>query len=240
MRFTTRATYASLDDFINSVQPASWEGFVYDGPVAELKKGRNQLASASDAGVKNTKTAQNIAGQDSQVQNTYRNSGDKIADSQVNTEGGLSPLVSKQLANERGLIGNTYKGATAAAQRGLSMRGMGSAPTGLQSSINNTAIQNQGVAETGAVGNAFGTQNALNQGVLNYDVGQQHLYDPLRALQVSNEGVNATTEAGKALNSAGSTLGDIGSGFGTVLGAASGLKGLGGFKGIGKSVMGGS
>jgi hypothetical protein len=117
------------------------------------------------------------------------------------------------------------------------MRGMGAAPTGLTSSIDNTAINNAGTAQTGAVGKAFGTQNELNNGVLGYDVGQQKLYDPLRAIEAGNQSIDSTTKASDSLNKAGSTLGDIGSGIGTVLGAATGLKGLGGFRGIGKSMM---
>jgi hypothetical protein len=239
VKITTRATYASIDDFINGANPIIWEGFEYKGPVADLKKGRNDLQGATTAGRTNIGTAADITKQDRGVQGGYRTAGDQIANSEVNTNGGLSPLVAKQLANEQGLIGKTYAGASRAAERGLTMRGMGSAPTGLQSSIDNTAINNSGVAQTGAVGNAFGTQNELNNGVLNYDVGQQKLYDPLRAIQAGNESIGATTGAGSALNKAGSTLGDIGTGIGTLLGAANGVKGLGGFSGIGKSVMNG-
>lgn len=213
MRITTKATYASIEDFINGVQPAIWEGFEYDGPVALAKKGRNQLASASNAGVSNTSSAQDIAKQDQGIQKGYRNQSDQIANSQTNTNGGLSPLVAKQLANEQGMIGKTYANAAQGANKGLAERGMGVAPSGLSSSINNTAINNAGQAQTGMVGNAFGTQNQLNQGTLGYDVGQQQQYDPLRALHTANEGVEATTGAASALNKAGSTLGDIGSGL---------------------------
>jgi hypothetical protein len=238
MQITTRAAYTSIDDFINNATPILWEGFEYSGPVAELKKGRGELQGAAKAGQQSTKSALNIAGQDTGIQTGYRNTGDQIAKSETNTQGGLSPLVAKQLANEQGLIGKSYSDASRAADRGLAMRGMGVAPSGLTSSIKNTAINNAGTAQTGAVGNAFGTQNQLNNGVLNYEVGQQSLYDPLRALHAANEGVGATTGAAGTLNKAGSTLGDIGSGVGSLLGAASSVAGLGGFKGIGKSVMG--
>lgn len=213
--------------------------YEYEGPVAETKKGRDNLQGAAARGGQSTQNSLNIANRDTGVQQGYQAGGDKIANSEVNTSGGLSPLVSKQLANEQGQIGKAYSTAAQASQRGLAQRGMGVAPSGMDASIRNTAINNQGQAQTGAVGNAFGTQNQLNQGVLNYDVGQQQLYDPLRALHTANEGVEATTGAGSALNKAGSTLGDIGTGIGTVLGAASGLKGLGGFSGIGNSVMNG-
>jgi len=241
--FTTYAAYATTDDFINGRKPASWEGFDYDGPVAELKKGRNDLQGAATAGRANIGTAADITKQDRGVQGGYRTAGDQIANAETNVNGGLSPLVAKQLANEQGLIGKSYAGASRAAERGLSMRGMGSSPTGLQSSIDNTAINNAGVAQTGAVGNAFGTQNELNNGVLNYDVGQQKLYDPLRAIEAGNQSIDSTTKAGEALSKAGSTLGDIGTGLGTVLGPkglATGLQGLGGFTGIGSNLKYGS
>ena len=239
MRITTKAVYASIDDFINNANPTSWEGFEYSGPLAELKKGRNQLSSAANAGVKSTNNALGIAGQDAGIQGGYRNQSNNIANSEVNTNGGLSPLVAKQLANEKGQIGKAYSGAAQAAQRGLSQRGMGVAPSGVNASIANTAINNQGQAETGAVGNAFGAQQGLNNQVMNYDVGQHQLYDPLRALHTANEGVGATTGAASALNKAGSTLGDIGSGIGTLMGAATGLSGLGGIAGIGGKLLNG-
>lgn len=219
MRITTRATYASIDDFLNCALPISWEGFEYEGPVAELKKGRSALNNATTAGQTNTADAQNIA-----------NTTTGIANSEVNTSGGLSPLVSKQLASEKGNIQQAYTGASQAANRGLSQRGMGVAPSGLTASITNTGINNEGKAETGATGNAFGTQNELNNTAF---------AQPLSAVNAANSGVNATTGAASALNKAGSTLGDIGSGLGTVMGAASGLSGLGGIKNVGGSVWGG-
>jgi len=241
--FTTSAAYATVDDFINGHKPASWEGFVYDGPVAELKKGRDNLQGAANAGGQNIKTAADITQQDRGTQAGYRTGGDQIANSEVSTNGSLSPLVAKQLASERGLIGNVYKGASRAAERGLGMRGMSAAPTGLTASIDNTAIDNAGRAQTGAVGDAFGTQNSLNNNVLGYDVGQQKLYDPLRGIEAGNESIDSTTKAGEALSKAGSLAGDIGSGLGIVLGPkglATGLQGLGGFTGIGSNLKYGS
>lgn len=213
VQITTRAVYASIDDFINNLQPTIWDGFEYDGPTAELKKGRNNLQSAADAGNANTTQAQHIA-----------NQGQQIANSEINTEGGLSPLVSKQLANEKGQIGKAYADAAGAADRGLSMRGMGVAPSGLSSSIKNTAINNRGIAETGAIGNAFGTQNELNQNALKI---------PLGALSVANGGVDSATNAGTALSKAGSTLGDIGSGLSGLAGIGGSLFGAGGMFGHG-------
>ncbi len=165
------------------------------------KKGRGALGNAAQAGQTATQSGQGLV-----------NQGENIANSEINTNGGLSPLVSKQLANEQGMIGKTYAAAGQAADRGLSQRGMGVAPSGLSASIKNTAINNAGQAETGATGSAFGTQNQLNNTAL---------AQPISALNATTGGINATTQAGSALNQAGSTLGDVGSGL-------SGLAGIGG------------
>ena len=147
-----------------------------------------------------------------------------IAGAEVNTSGGLSHDVSKQLANEEGGIGKAYTGATQAAQRGLSMRGMGAAPSGLSASLTNTGINNLGEAQTGAIGGAFGEQNQLNQTA----------YNPVIASENAGNGaVNASTGANTSLASMPSTAGNVMSGLsglagiGTSLGGANGIFGKG-------------
>lgn len=181
------------------------------------KKGRGALGNAAQAGQTATQSGQDLVGQ-----------GQKIANSEIDTSGGLSPLVAKQLANEHGMIGKTYSDASRAANRGLAMRGMGAAPTGLAASVTNTGINNAGQAQTGAVGNAFGVQNQLNNTAL---------AQPISALNATTNGVNATTGAATALNKAGSTLGDIGSGLsglanigGSLFGAGGALGGINPYK----------
>ena len=127
-----------------------------------------------------------------------------IAGSEINTSGGLSPLVSKQLANEQGLIGKAYTTQAQAANRGLAQRGMGVAPSGLSASINNTAINNAGMQDTNAVGGAFGTQNQLNQTALN----------PVIAAEgAESNGLNASTNANTAYSNMPTTAGNIGLGL---------------------------
>lgn len=193
MLITTRASYRSIEDFLDGNNPLIWEGFEWRGPVVELKKGRGALNKAAGSAGQNVNNAQGT------VNNT-----NAIAGSEVNTTGGLSPLVSKQLANEKAQIGQAYQGAAAAAKRGLAMRGMGVAPSGMDASVTNTSINNQGRAETGATGNAFATQNELNNTA----------YNPVIAAENAETGaVNSETGAGSALNRAGSTVGDIGTGL---------------------------
>lgn len=130
--------------------------------------------------------------------------GQNLANSEMNTSGGLSPLVSKQLANNEGQIQKSYASAAQGANRGLAQRGMGVAPSGLQASIDNTAIQNAGLARTGAIGNAFGTQNELNQVAL----------DPaLKAYGATTGALNASTGANTALAQMPSMAGQIFSGL---------------------------
>ena len=114
------------------------------------------------------------AGQGITTGQGLENQAQNIASSEINTSGGLSPLVSKQLANNEGQIGKAYQSAAQGAERGLAQRGMSAAPSGLQASLQNSQINNAGQAKTGAIGNAFGTQNELNQTALNQRTGGYH------------------------------------------------------------------
>src|SRR5271154_4199340 len=156
------------------------------------------MATGGNKGLGTTATAAtNNIGTGQGVENQAQN----IANSSINTSGGLSPDVSKSLANEEGMIGKSYAAASQAANRGLSARGMGIAPSGLSSSINNTAINNQGLADTNAIGGAFGEQNQLNQTALN----------PVIAAEGANTGqINAATGANQAINNENTVLGDVG------------------------------
>lgn len=219
MKITTQARWESIDDFLAGKPPISENSFDYDGIIVLCKKGRNNLATAANQGNQNTSQAQGIA-----------NSATTLANGEVNSSGGLSPLVAKQLSNEQSMIGANYKNAAAAAQKGLTMRGMGAAPTGASSSITNTAINNANTAKTGAIGNAFATQNQLNNSAY---------AQPLNALQTANGGVNAATNAGTALNKAGSLGGDIFSGLSGLTGIGANLVGMGGLNNLGSNLMNG-
>jgi hypothetical protein len=81
---------------------------------------------------------------------------------------------------------------------------MGVGPSGLTASVENTGINNAGAARTGAIGNAFGTQNTLN----NTAYAQ-----PISALNAENGSVNASTGADTALSQMPTTAGQIFSGL---------------------------
>ena len=159
------------------------------------------MGTAGNKGLKTGATAAGAAvGTDAGTVGQAQN----IASSEINTSGGLSPLVSKQLANEQGLIGKAYTTQAQAANRGLAQRGMGVAPSGLSASINNTAINNAGMQDTNAVGGAFGTQNQLNQTALN----------PVIAAEgAESNAINASTGANTAYSNMPTTAGNIGLGL---------------------------
>jgi hypothetical protein len=149
------------------------------------------------------------AGQDITTGQGLENQGQNIASSEINTSGGLSPLIAKQLAGNEAAIGKSYASAAQGAQRGLAQRGMGVAPSGLQASITNSAINNAGQAKTGAIGSAFGEQNMLNN---------QALAQPISALGATTGATQAATGANQALSNMPTLGGQI----------FSGLQGLGG------------
>jgi hypothetical protein len=168
--------------------------------------GKGAATKTSAAGLNNVNTAAGL-----------ENQGQNIASSEINTSGGLSPLVARQLANEQGAIGKTYSTAAQAANRGLSQRGMGVAPSGLSASITNTGINNAGTAETGATGNAFGTQNALNNSALT---------QPINALNAGTGAVKASTDANVAESQIPSMAGNIFSGLSGLSGIAKNISGF--------------
>src|SRR5271166_3353224 len=144
------------------------------------------------------------AGQGITTGQGLENQAQGIASSEINTNGGLSPLVSKQLANNEGQIGKAYQSAAQGAERGLSQRGMGVAPSGLQASLQNSAINAGGQAKTGAIGNAFSTQQELNQTAFN---------PAISALGATTGATNAATGANTALSQMPTIAGQVFSGL---------------------------
>ena len=168
--------------------------------------GKGEQTRTAAAGLNNITTGQNLVKQ-----------GQNVANSEINTNGGLSPLVSKQLSNEQGMIGKTYQTAAQAANRGLSQRGMGVAPSGLSASITNSGINNMGQAQTGAVGNAFGTQNQLNNTALT---------QPINALNATTGATDASTKANTAESQIPSMFGNVMTGLSGLTGIANGIQGI--------------
>ena len=151
------------------------------------------------------------AGQGITTGQGLENQAQNVASQSINTNGGLSPLVSKALANNEGQIGKAYQSAAQGAERGLSQRGMGVAPSGMQASLQNSAINAGGQAKTGAIGNAFNTQQELNQTALN---------PAINALGATTGATNAATGANTALSQMPSTGANVFSGLQGLAGMA--------------------
>ena len=173
----------------------------------------------STAGRSNQQNTVKQAGQDVTTGQGLENQAQNLASADMNLNGGLSPLVSRQLAGNEAAIGKSYASAAQGAQRGLAQRGMSAAPSGLQASITNSAVNNAGQAKTGAIGNAFGTQNELNQTALN---------PAISALGATTGATNAATGANTALSQMPSTGANVFSGLQGLAGMASKSAGIAG------------
>ena len=170
----------------------------------------------STAGRSNQQNTVKQAGQDVTTGQGLENQAQNLASADMNLNGGLSPLVSRQLAGNEAAIGKSYASAAQGAQRGLAQRGMSAAPSGLQASITNSAVNNAGQAKTGAIGNAFGTQNELNQTALN---------PAISALGATTGATNAATGANTALSQMPSTGANVFSGLQGLAGMANSATG---------------
>jgi hypothetical protein len=154
-----------------------------------------------------TTDAGNLAKSYTGIQNTARNAGNRSAGQLFNlpADGGLNPYLKEQFGREKEQIGKAYGDTLAAAQKGVTARGMGVAPSGASTSMINTAGRNAGEAETGAYGDAVNHQLGLGLEGVKYNQEQQQMYNPLPALGTQMQG-------GQALQA----MGD-GSGFSKVM-----------------------
>lgn len=188
--------------------PVEAEGFDYDGPVEEAKKGRESEEAAA-------KAAQDKAKKDEGTQDAARATAEPFAKSLLpNGDGSLSPYVKAQYANDLLNIHGTYGNAMRVGLRTLAQRGLGQAPTGAESSLINTQREGEAGADNDAYTNA--ENRTLSGGLegLKYYQGQQINYDP-------NKDTQTQADAAYKRSQMGSTLGDIGSGISTLANAAS-------------------
>lgn len=163
-----------------------------------------------------TNAAGNLAGQYTGLQNSYRKAGDTTANQlfRMPGNGGLNPYLSQQFAREKEQIGKAYGDSVAAAQKGLTQRGMGVAPSGMNASIVNTANRNAGEATTNAYGDAVNRQLGLGLEGVRYNQAQQQAYSPLNPLQLQMKGGETESALG-----ASSPFSNIMKGVGTVASA---------------------
>lgn len=200
------------------------EGYEYEGPLAEAKKGREAMGDLttqlqgllkqySGNGQQSYDTAQGLLKQD-------------IGSS---APGSLTPAASAQLASDNDNIQRTYNGMRQTAMATAGQRGLGSAPSGFEKTTENSIAQGQGNASAGAYRNAQeNTQQQRNfatSGEMNLS-GQQ----TGAGLGAGGEAITGAADQSKM----GSTAGDI---LGGVAGVAGALPGVGGlFSKIGQKI----
>lgn len=199
----------------------AWEGYEYEGEVAECKKGRETVDAAGKGQLGLGKQAGDIATADQGIQSGYRGAADTAADNllTVPANGGLNPALSRAFEQEKTQIGKAYGDTAQAGLRGIAARGMGVAPTGLNASIMNTAGRNADEATTNAYGDLLNKQLGLGVSGIQRQDQQQQVYDPTRPIGAASGAYSGATSAGAARNKMGSKLGDIASGISGIAGA---------------------
>lgn len=196
----------------------------YDGPVAKCKKGREGADKATAGANELGQRASNLSKADVGIQKGYAADADPFAKSLIpKGDGSLSPYAAGQYEQNKRQIGKTYADTAAVGLKGIAARGMGGSPTGLASSVYNTAGRNAGEADTNAYADAM--KNTLGQGLegIKYFQGQQELYDPTRAIAAGTGAYGTAGSVAAQRNKMGSTLGDIGQGIGTAAAIGAGI-----------------
>jgi len=197
MRVHTKIVSELMDD-------GTWRviedvAYDYDGPVVQLKKGRETMGANAKTGQQNAATDQ--ANAQSQYTTANQLEQQDIANS---TPGSLSPAATAQLAADRDQIASTYNGLARTAFTTMGQRGFGNAPSGFGVAAQNGLNVGQEQADTGAYRNAqVNTQNQRNQAMSTAAglSGQQG--------NLANSALSGSTNAAMDQNKAGSTLGDI-------------------------------
>ncbi len=198
------------------------EGFWYFGPVAQLKKGRQQAEQAATGGVNLGKQASGIATQDQGIQQGYRAAGDTAANTyfgNVNPQTGLGKATTSQYELDKSNIQRTAQDSIAVGQKMLAQRGMQGSP-GALSSLLNTTNRNADVSTNSAYNTALQNQQQLGLAGIGYNQQQQQLYNPLSAIGTASGAYGQGGNSAAQRAGMGSLGGDIIGGIGTLAGAA--------------------
>lgn len=188
------------DDFVDAYDVVHRVVFTYDGPVAELKKGREAQQQITQQDIANA--ASNKTKQDTQ----YGAENKTLDDLTTTGPNGLSTAADARYASDLENINKTYGGLRTAGERGLAQRGFAAAPSGASSSLENSALQSQGAAETGSFENAQQLTREDQLAAMNARQGLQGIYSPNQPLA---QGAQSALDQSQM----GSTMGDIASGI---------------------------
>jgi hypothetical protein len=198
------------------------EGFFYFGPVAHLKKGRQQAEQAATGGVNLGKQASGIATQNQGIQQGYRAAGDTAASTYFgapNPQTGLGKATTSQYELDKSNIARTAQDSIAVGQRMLASRGFQGSP-GATSSLINTTNRNADVSTTDAYNRALQNQQQLGLAGIGYNQQQQQLYNPLSAIGTASGAYGQGGNSAAQRAGMGSGFGDVIGGIGTLAGAA--------------------
>src|SRR6266550_932185 len=198
IRVTRNPTF-EWDDNSERYVLVSHDGvYLYDGPVALCKKGRDVVE-------KNMKSDQATATQNrANSQDAYNKTqgllGENIGSS---APGSLTPAASAQLAADTDNINRTYNGIRRQQAVTLGQRGFSNAPSGFSLAAENGANQGQEQSETGAFRNAqLNTQNQRN-----FATGEEASLTGQQG-SLGNQASGESTSAAVARNHMGSTFGE--------------------------------
>jgi len=191
-----------MTDVIGEYIPIVNVQHTWDGPVAECKKGRDQMQA-------NTKWQQQ------QAQNSANQAGIYNGDVQSllselmgsTTPGSMSPAAAAMYANDMQNLVQTYNGLKQGAFAAMNAKGWGSAPSGFSAAAQNAINQGEGQAATSALRQGqINTANQRSQ-ALSTAAGMTGLYNNS---ELGN--TNASSNSALDLSRMGSTLGDVLSG----------------------------
>ena len=206
------------------------EGFFYAGPVAQLKKGREQAEQAAKGGVALGKQGSQIATQDQGIQQGYRAAGDTGAKTYFaapTDPSGLNQYNRSQFELDKSNIARTAQDSISVGQRMLAQRGFQGSP-GAISSLLNTTNRNADASTNDAYVRALGNQQQLGLAGIGYNQQQQQMYNPLSAIGTASSAYGQGGNSAAQRAGMGSGVGDVIGGIGTLAGAAgSVMTGLG-------------
>lgn len=180
--------------------PLFWVEVPYDGPWAEVKKGREAQAQA-------TQQQMDIGKQNQATRN------EQLAKTEPDIEaldvkpGELSSAARSQLGADLGQIGTTYNNAGQVGLKAIAQRGMGG-PSGATASLANSLAMQRARDENAAYNTAQQTSHQDMLNAINARTGLQTIYNPEPAYQGASEAAFRQAQSG-------SLLGDIGKGLTT-------------------------
>ena len=208
------------------------KGYWYSGPIAEAKKGREQVSQASKDQVGMGEYTGNLAKTYNTNQQAYKSAGDTAAKTYFappTDPSGLNAYNKSQFELAKSGIARNEADQLGVGERMLAQRGFNNSP-GALSSLLNTASRNTADQINNAYSTALGNQQQLGLAGINYNTNMQSLYNPLSAIGTSNQALSGGAQSGALRSQMGSGFGDVMGGIGSMASLA--MTPFGGGKGV--------